>query len=193
VLLIKSVVVQWPLAAGLVNTEVLMRLGVVLVCLSRGYGLLWVLDEITAPVEKHFGPSAMNSISERAADPLREDILALSLVLYDVEKGEVLGAELACEKVGEVADLSRDLAERAGDKARHGPRVARVRLCLDGSSCVCGDSRRASWRPCGSPRAPRPRSSRRMPRMSWMATPSRPAPVPASLHPRGSWPRWYGY
>ena len=38
--------------------------------------LPWVLDEITAPVEKQFGPSPMDGKTEQAASPLREDSLA---------------------------------------------------------------------------------------------------------------------
>ena len=40
---------------------------------------------------------------------MRED--ALALLLGDVEEGEVLGAELARDEVGEVADLRRDPSE----------------------------------------------------------------------------------
>ena len=98
--------------------------------------LPWVFDEITAPVEKQFGPSPMDGKAERAADPLHED--ALALLLGDVEEGKVLGAKLTRDEVGEVADLRRDLAECADGEAGHAPRVVRVRLCLDRSDGACG-------------------------------------------------------
>ena len=98
--------------AGLVEVEVFVRFSVVLVCFVRVRTRLpWVFDEIAAPVEKQFGPPPMDGKTERAADPLRED--ALALLLGDVEEGKVLGAELTGDEVGEVADLRRDLAERA--------------------------------------------------------------------------------
>ena len=47
-------------AAGLVEMEVLMCLGVVLICLACVITRLpWVLDKVTASVEKQFGPSAV--------------------------------------------------------------------------------------------------------------------------------------
>ena len=69
----------------------------------RFFLLPWVFGEITAPVEKQFGPPTADGKAERAADPLRGD--ALALLLGDVEEGEVLGAELTCDQAGEVADL----------------------------------------------------------------------------------------
>ena len=107
-----------------------MRFSVVLVCFMRVRTRLpWVFDEITAPVEKQFGPSPMDGKTERAADPLREK--ALALLLGDVEEGKVLGAELTRDEVGEVADLRLDLAECADGEAGHAPRVVRVHLCLN--------------------------------------------------------------
>ena len=90
--------------AGLVEVGVFVRFSVVLVRFMRVRTRLpWVFDEITAPVEKQFGPSLMNGKIERAADPLREN--ALALLLGDVEEGKVLGAELTRGEVSEVADL----------------------------------------------------------------------------------------
>ena len=46
-------------AAGLVEMEVLMCLGVVLICLACvSTRLPWVLDKVAKSVEKQFGPSA---------------------------------------------------------------------------------------------------------------------------------------
>ena len=79
--------------AVLVEVEVFVRFSVVLVRFMRVHTRLpWIFDEITAPVEKQFGPSPMDGKAERAADPLREN--ALALLLGDVEEGKVLGAEL---------------------------------------------------------------------------------------------------
>ena len=65
--------------AGLVEVEVFARYSAVLVPFMRvRTRLSWVFGEITAPVEKQFGPSPMDGKTERAADPLREDLLALS-------------------------------------------------------------------------------------------------------------------
>ena len=90
--------------AGLVEVEVLMRFGVALVRFTRvRTRLSWVFDEITPPIEKQFDPPTVDGKTERAADPLRED--ALALLLGDVEEGEVLGAELTRDESGEVADL----------------------------------------------------------------------------------------
>ena len=50
----------------------------------------------------------------------------------------MLGAELAGDEAGKVADLRRDFTERAGDKAGHEPRVVSFYLCLDGPGCVRG-------------------------------------------------------
>ena len=58
-------------AAGLVEMEVPMCLGVVLICLACvSTRLPWVLDKATAPVEKQFGLSAVHGKSNRAAGPL---------------------------------------------------------------------------------------------------------------------------
>ena len=123
--------------AGLVQVKVFVRFSVVLVRFMRVRTRLpWVFDEITTPVEKQFGPSPMDGKTERAADPLREN--ALALLLGDVEEGKVLGAELARGEVSEVADLRRDLAECADGEAGHAPRVVRVHLCLDRPGGVCG-------------------------------------------------------
>ena len=87
---------------GLVVVRVFVRFSAVLVRFMRVRTRLpWVFDEITAPVEKQFDPSPMDGKTERAADPLRVD--ALALLLGDVEEGEVLGAELTRDEVGEVA------------------------------------------------------------------------------------------
>ena len=61
----------------------------------------------------------------------------LALVLGDVEESGVLGAELTG---GEVADLHRDLTERADDKAGHAPWVVRGYLCLGGCGFVRGQA-----------------------------------------------------
>ena len=66
--------------AGLVQVKAFVRFSVVLVRFMRVRTRLpWVFDEITTPVEKQFGPSPMNGKTERAADPLRENALALLL------------------------------------------------------------------------------------------------------------------
>ena len=81
-------------AAGLMVIKAPMRLGVVLVGLAcAGTRLPWVLSQITAPVEKKSGPSAVYSKSDRAAGPICEE--ALALVHGIVEEGELPGAELA--------------------------------------------------------------------------------------------------
>ena len=60
-----------------------MCLGVAFVCVACvSTRLPWVLGEVKAPAEKQFDPSAVCSKSDRAADPLCED--ALALVLGDV-------------------------------------------------------------------------------------------------------------
>ena len=67
-----------------------MRLGIAPICLaSAGVLLPWVLGDVTAPVEKQFGPSELHSKPEMAAGPLWGD--GRSLVLGDVgtEVGEV--------------------------------------------------------------------------------------------------------
>ena len=114
-------------AAGLVEMEVSMCLGVVLICLTCvGTRLPWVLDEVTASVEKQLGPSAVYGRSNRAAGLLCKHLLAL--VHSVVEEGEVLGVEFAGEEVGEVADLHRNPTRRADDKAGNASRVANI--CL---------------------------------------------------------------
>ena len=124
------------------QVKVFVHFGVVLVRFMRvRTRLLWVFDEITAPVQKQFGPSPMDGKTERAADPLRENSVAL--LLGDVEEGKVLGAKLTRDEVGEVADLRRDLAERADGEAGHAPPVVRVHLCLVRSGGAC---RRAELR-----------------------------------------------
>ena len=68
-------------AAGLVEINVLVCLGVVLVCLACvSASLSWVLDKVTESAEKHFGQSAVNGKSNRAADPLCEHSLTLVLI-----------------------------------------------------------------------------------------------------------------
>ena len=55
-------------AAGLVEIEVPVCLGVVLICLAFvSTRLSWDLDTVTAYVEKEFGPSAVYGKSNRAA------------------------------------------------------------------------------------------------------------------------------
>ena len=46
------------------------------------------------------------------------------------------GFEFAGDEVGEVADLHRNIAKCADDKAGNASRVVEVHLCLDGPSCV---------------------------------------------------------
>ena len=76
-------------AAGLVEFEVLMCLGVALVRLACvGTWLPWVLGEVTAPAKKQFGPSTEHSKPDRAADPVWED--AIALVLGVVGEGAVI-------------------------------------------------------------------------------------------------------
>ena len=109
-------------AAGLVEMELLMCLGVVLICLAYvSTRLPWILDKVTASVEKEFGPSAVYGKSNRAADLPCKHFLAL--VHSAVEEGEVLGVEFAGDEVGEVADLHRNLTKRADDKAGNASRV----------------------------------------------------------------------
>ena len=82
--------------AGLMQVEEFVRFSVVLVHFMRVRTRLpWVFDEITTPVEKQFGPSPMDGKTERAANPLRED--ALALLLGDVEEDKVLGAALSLD------------------------------------------------------------------------------------------------
>ena len=53
---------------GLVERGVLICLGVVLDCPARvGTRLLWVLGEVTTPIEKQFGLSAVYGKSDQAA------------------------------------------------------------------------------------------------------------------------------
>ena len=55
--------------AGLVEMEVLVCLGAVLICLTFvSTRLPWVLDKVRLSVEKEFGPSAVYGKSNRAAD-----------------------------------------------------------------------------------------------------------------------------
>ena len=117
--------------------QVILWLGAVLICLACVSTRLpwpWVLGKVTASAEKQFGPSAAYGKSNRAADPLCKRLLAL--VHSDVEGGEVLSAEFAGDRAGEVADLHRNLTKRAEDKAGNAPRVLGVHLCLNGPSCV---------------------------------------------------------
>ncbi len=92
--------------------------------------------EIKALIEKQLGPPTVDGKSERAADPLREDSLAL--LLGDVEEGGVLGAELTRDDTGEVVDLRRGLSECADGEVGYAPRVVRVHLCLDRSGGARG-------------------------------------------------------
>ena len=62
----------------------------------------------------------------------------LTLGLDDVEGGEVPGAELEGDEVGESEDLHRDFTEHADDKARYAPRVVSAHLCLEVPGCVYG-------------------------------------------------------
>ena len=120
----------------------------------------WEHGDVTAPLKKHFGPSLVYRKSNRAADPLCDD--ALALILGDIKESEVPGAELeGAGEVGEVADLNQDpeldtcLKLQLPISASTGP-VA--------SSCVPGF---ASGFLANSPKLPR------------MVTPCRPGPVPA--------------
>ena len=92
------------------------------------------MDKVTASVETEFGPSAVYGKSNRTADLLCKNLLAL--VHSAVEEGEVLGVEFLGDEVGEVADLHRNLTKRDDEKAGKASRVVGVHLCLDGSSCV---------------------------------------------------------
>ena len=122
-------------AAGLVEMEVLVGLGVALICLACVSARLpWVLGKVTASVEKVPGPSAVYGKSNRVADLLCKHLLAL--VHSVAEEGEVLGVEFAGDKVGEVADLHRNPTKLADDKAGNASRVVGVYLCLDEPSCV---------------------------------------------------------
>ena len=107
-------------AAGLVEMKVPVCLGVVLICLACvGTWLPWILDKVTASVEKEFGPSAVYGKSNRASHSLCEHLFAL--VHSVVEEGEVLGAGFAGDEVGEVAELLRDLTKQGDGKAGHAP------------------------------------------------------------------------
>ena len=124
-------------AAGLVEVGVLVRFSAVLVRFARVCTRLpRVFDEITALIEKQLGPPTVDGNSERAADPLRED--ALALLLSDVEEGGALGAELTRDDAGEVADLRRDLSECADGEVGYAPRVVCVHPCLDRSGGARG-------------------------------------------------------
>ena len=86
------------IAAGLVEMEVLMCLGVVLIyltCVSTR--LPWVLVKVAASVEKQFGPSAVYGKSNRAADLLCRHLLAL--VHNVVEEGEVRPSTISLSEV----------------------------------------------------------------------------------------------
>ena len=97
-------------AAGLVKMEVLVCLGVVLICLACvSTRLSWVLHKVATSVEKQFGPSAVYGKSNRAAHSLCKCLFAL--VHSVVEEGEVLGVEFAGDKAGEVADLHRNFTD----------------------------------------------------------------------------------
>ena len=64
--------------AGLVEMEVLMCLGAVLICLACvSTRLPWVLGKAAPSVEKQFVPSAVYGKSNRAADSLCKRLLAL--------------------------------------------------------------------------------------------------------------------
>ena len=90
-------------------------LGVVLICFaSVNTRLPWVLDKVTASVEKQFGPSAVYGKSNRATDLLCKH--SLTLVHSAVKEGEVPGVEFAGDEVHEFADLYRNLTKRADDK-----------------------------------------------------------------------------
>ena len=95
-------------AAGLVEMDVLICLGVVLICLVYvSTRLPWVLSKDAASFEKQFGPSAAYGKSKRAAGPLHKQLLAL---VRGVDKeGGVLGVGVVGDKVGEDADLNRYL------------------------------------------------------------------------------------
>ena len=65
-------------AADLEKMEVTMCHGAVLICLACvGTRLPWALGKVSASAEKQFGPSAVYSKSNRAADPLCKNLLAL--------------------------------------------------------------------------------------------------------------------
>ena len=82
-----SVVVATP-AAGLVKMKVLVFPGAVLICLACvGARLPWVVDKVAASVEKQFGPSAVYSKSNRAANSLCK---MLALVHSAIEESDVL-------------------------------------------------------------------------------------------------------
>ena len=73
-------------AAGLVDMDVLMCIGVDIICLAcASKRLPWVLDKATASAEKQFGPSAVYGKSNRAADLLCKHFPAL--VHSAVEEG----------------------------------------------------------------------------------------------------------
>ena len=69
------------------------------------------------------------------------------LSFCNAEEGEVLGAELAGDEVGEVSDLRRGPTERADDKAGRAPQVVSAYLSLGRSGCVRGraEFRVESW------------------------------------------------
>ena len=122
-------------AAGLVEMEILMCLGAVLVCLAcLGTRLPWALDKVMGSAEKQFGSSAVYDKSNRAADLLCERLLAL--IHSAVEEGEMPGVEFAGDEACEIADLHRNPTKRADDKAGNASRVVGVHLCLDEPSCA---------------------------------------------------------
>ena len=118
-------------AAGLVEMEVRMCLGVVLICLTFVITRLpWVVDKATESAEKQFGSSTVYGKSNRAANLMCKHLLAL--VHNVVEEGEMLGVEFAGDEVGEVADLNQNLTKRADERAGGASRVVGAHLCLDG-------------------------------------------------------------
>ena len=140
-----------------------MCLGAVLICLvGASTRLSWVLNKVTASVEKQFGPSAVYGKSNRAADSLCEHLLALDHSA--VEEGEVPGVEFAGDQVGEVADPHRNLTKRADDKAGNASRVKGVHLCPDGpvASAFVPSFWSGFLAVCGNLRVPWPRASGRI-------------------------------
>ena len=95
-------------ATGRVKTEVHMCLGETLVCLACvGARLSWVLGEITdRPRSILARPRWTANPSERRVRCVKMPLLS-ALVMW-------LGAELAGDEAGEVADLRRDFTDRPG-------------------------------------------------------------------------------
>ena len=124
-------------AAGLVKMKVFVFRGIVLICFACvGAWLPWVLNKVAAPVEKPLGPSVVYGKSNQASGSLCKHLLAL--IHSVVEESKVLGVEFAGDEVGELANLHRNLTERADDEARDAPRVVGVHLFLDWPSYVRG-------------------------------------------------------